>query len=90
MPSHADADHGFPSLGRHILAVKWNDRWQIYHRLSALGIRCWCSPYQPLQVEIPSPAAAIQLWSVVRQLTISAQDQARWLNNCWNVSPAKL
>ncbi|MDS3861187.1 hypothetical protein RIF25_10255 [Thermosynechococcaceae cyanobacterium BACA0444] len=87
MQSHSHAHHDFSETTRHIIAVRWDHRWPIYHRLSGLGIRCWCTPYQPLQVEIPSPAVAIQIWSVIRQLTTSRQEQAAWLGQCWQLSP---
>lgn len=86
MQSDSRSDDAFPATARHIISVPWEHRWPIYHRLSGLGIRCWCTPYQPLQVEISSPAVAIQIWSVIRQLTTSRQEQAAWLGQCWQYS----
>lgn len=63
--------------------VSWADRWQVYQRLQELDIPCCCETNQPLKVEIGNPSAAIQLWSVMRQFTISRQEQICILKNCW-------
>lgn len=63
--------------------VSWADRWQVYQRLQELDIPCCCETNQPLKVEIGNPSAAIQLWSVMRQFTISRQEQIYILKNCW-------
>lgn len=63
--------------------VSWADRWQVYHRLQELAIPCWCATNQPLRVEITHIAAAVQLWSVVRQLTAPRQDLVSALERCW-------
>ena len=68
---------------KHLVEVNWADRWQVYQRLKELDIRCSCTVNQPLKVEIGSPIAAVQLWSVIRQLTASRQDQIWILENCW-------
>jgi hypothetical protein len=81
-----DMDQSCPPAPRQTLAVHWDQRWPIYLRLSDLGIRCWCGPYQPLQVEIPSPAVAVQIWSVIRQLSTSRQERVAWLRQCWQIS----
>lgn len=59
------------------------DRWQVYLRLQDLDISCECPSDQPLRVEIQSATAAMQLWSVVKQLTASRQDLVEWLERCW-------
>lgn len=66
------------------IAVKWADRWTVYQRLQELQIPCCCNTNRPLQVEIESPTAAIQLWSVVRQITTSRSELISWLNECWH------
>lgn len=71
---------------RQVIAVPWQYRWQVYYRLSRLGISCWYAPYQPLYGEITTPLAAIQVWSVVQQITASRQSLVYWLNDCWNQS----
>jgi hypothetical protein len=69
---------------KQVLEVNWADRWVVYHRLQQLNIPCWCETNQPLKVVISSPAAAIQLWSVVRQFTASRQDLISTLEFCWH------
>lgn len=68
---------------RHTLEVNWADRWQVYQRLQELEIPCWCESNQPLQVEITHPLAIIQLWSVMRQFTVSRQDIISSLEKSW-------
>ncbi|MBF2065769.1 MAG: hypothetical protein IGS39_15305 [Calothrix sp. C42_A2020_038] len=63
--------------------MEWTDRWQVYMRLQELGINCSCAMNQPLKVEIASITAAIQLWSVVRQLTASRHELINALERCW-------
>lgn len=89
MQPHFLSNPDASEAARHIISVRWDQRWSIYHRLSGLGIRCWCMPYQPLQVEISSPSVAIQIWSVIREATTSRQEQAAWLGQCWQLSQAK-
>jgi hypothetical protein len=69
---------------KHILEVNWSDRWQVYKRLQELDIPCWCETNQPLQVEISSPMAVIQLWCVMRQFTAPRQDLIWSLEHCWH------
>ncbi len=66
--------------------VSWADRWQVYHRLQELGISCWCDTNQALTVEITNPTAAVQLWSVMRQLSAVRQDLVWTLERCWRNS----
>lgn len=66
-----------------IVQIDTTDRWQAYHRLQTLDINCSCAMEQPLKVEVNSPLAAIQLWSVVRQITASRSELVLWLDNCW-------
>ena len=66
-----------------IVEVSWADRWQVYQRLQELEIPCWCATEQPLSVHIADVAAAIQLWSVIKQLTASRQELVRTLERCW-------
>ena len=68
---------------QHTLEVNWADRWQVYQRLQELDIPCYCETNQPLRVEIGNATAAIQLWSVIRRLTASRQDQIWTLECCW-------
>jgi len=68
---------------KYIVEVHWADRWQVYQRLQELNISCWCETNQPLKVEIGSPIAAVQLWSVMWRFTASRQDLIWSLENCW-------
>ncbi|RUS97746.1 hypothetical protein DSM107003_16210 [Trichormus variabilis SAG 1403-4b] len=68
-----------------VVEVNWADRWQVYQRLRELDITCGCEINQPLQVEIASTTAAIQLWSVIRQFTASRQELICTLEHCWRI-----
>ncbi|MER3435361.1 MAG: hypothetical protein C4288_18640 [Leptolyngbya sp. ERB_1_1] len=59
-------------------------RWQVYRRLCELGIACSCAAYQPLKVQVESAIVLVQLWSVMRQVTIPRQTLVDWLETCWN------
>lgn len=72
------------SVLNHAIEVNRADRWAVCHRLQELGISCCCSTNFSLQVNIASSTAAIQLWSVVKQVTASRNELVRWLNNCWD------
>ncbi|MEO1428920.1 MAG: Asr1405/Asl0597 family protein [Cyanobacteria bacterium J06633_8] len=72
---------------KHVVEVNWADRWQVYQRLQELNIPSWCSSNQPLTVEIANTEAAIQLWSVMRQLNASRQDLIHTLKECLNYRP---
>jgi hypothetical protein len=67
----------------YVVEVDWLDRWQIYQRLQELELPCSCEANQPLTVEISSPVAAIQLWSVMKQFTASRQDLISTLKLSW-------
>ncbi len=74
-----------PETGK-VVEVNRADRWQVYYRLRELGISCGCAVDQPLLVEVYSTTAAIQLWSVVRQLTASRSELVSHLERCWQTS----
>ena len=73
-----------PEAGRTV-EVNRADRWQVYLRLQQLDIPCVCTTNQPLRVQIQTTAAAVQLWSVVRQLTATRLELAFWLEQCWQL-----
>ncbi len=79
----------FPAQANQIVAVAPSERWQVYRRLQELGISCRCRTNQPLSVQIDDVAAAIQLWSVVRHLTVPRHDLAIWLERCWRLRSAE-
>lgn len=68
-----------------VVEVNWAERWQVYLRLQELEIPCWCATNQPLQVHIADATAAVQLWSVIRQLTAPRQDLVCTLERCWQL-----
>lgn len=68
-----------------IVNINSSDRWEVYRRLQELQIPCQCHTYQPLQVEIDSATNAMQLWSVVRQVTASRHQLLNHLGNCWQM-----
>ncbi|ACK66461.1 conserved hypothetical protein [Rippkaea orientalis PCC 8801] len=74
-----------PLKSSQIVQVPWNDRWTVYHRLQELGISCYCSSNQPLEVQLSSPTAVIQLWSVVKHCSSSRQELIQWLQTCWDL-----
>ena len=82
----------FDSLSqtKHVVEVSWADRWQVYKRLQDLNIPSWCGSNQPLTVEITNTEAAIQLWSVMRQLNASRQDLICTLEECLYYRPRHL
>jgi hypothetical protein len=68
---------------KHVVEVNWVDRWQVYQRLKELDIPCSCGTNQPLEVEISSATAAVQLWSVMRRCSACRQEQISTLECCW-------
>ncbi len=69
-----------------VVDVHWDDRWMLYKRLQELEIICHCSANNPLKVELSTPIAAIQMWSVLKQLSSSREELIDWLNHCWRNS----
>jgi hypothetical protein len=69
--------------------VARQDRWQVYQRLQELSVPCSCFTDKPLQVQVHSATAALQVWSVVRQITSPRQELAFWLRRCWKVSASR-
>jgi hypothetical protein len=61
-------------------------RWTVYHRLAELAIPCRCAYGQPLQVQITTAIAAVQLWSVIQQVTAPRSTQVDWLTRCFQAS----
>jgi hypothetical protein len=68
-----------------VLEIALADRWQVYRRLQELSIPCRCGTNQPLSAQINNVTAAIQLWSVVRQLTVPRRELVYWLERCWRI-----
>ncbi|NJR65244.1 MAG: hypothetical protein HC772_07865 [Leptolyngbyaceae cyanobacterium CRU_2_3] len=68
------------------VSIVRSDRWQAYQRLQELDIPCACPSDGSFQANLDTPLAAIQLWSVMRQSTISRRGLCDWLNRCWKLS----
>ncbi|MGK7894278.1 MAG: Asr1405/Asl0597 family protein [Xenococcus sp. (in: cyanobacteria)] len=68
-----------------IVTIEWSRRWQVYHRLKALEIECYCRMNEPLKVIPNSPQQLIQLWSIVKEVTNTKQELVEWLNQCWQI-----
>jgi len=72
-----------PGEGK-IVQVNWIDRWLVYKRLQELEIPCCCAAQQPLRANIANCRDAIQLMSVVKQITASRQELIQNLERCWH------
>lgn len=59
------------------------DRWNVFNRLQELSIPCYCACGKPLQVTIAGPTHALQVWSVVKRLTLSRKATIEMLETCW-------
>lgn len=75
---------GLETLVGQILTISRCDRWQAHQRLQELEIRCWCTEDGSLSVEIPTLLTAMQVRSVIQQLTASRQELIAWLDRCWD------
>lgn len=73
------------SDGDGMLLIECSDRWQVYFRLQELGLDCQCQSYKPLLVKINSAHDAVQVWSVVNQVSKSKQDLMSWIKQCWQL-----
>lgn len=62
------------------------DRWQVYQRLQELEIPCKCGSCQPLQIEVITPIAMLQVWSVLKHCRASRTELVQWLEQCWDDS----
>lgn len=69
-----------------VIAIDRSSRWQIRHRLQELDIVCECLADGRLRVLADTPAALIQLRSVLQQWSLSSQALADQLERCWQQS----
>ncbi len=60
-------------------------RWDVYLRLQELSMSCKCSLGIPLQVQVDSVAAAIQLWCVIQSCTAEKFSRRAHLERCWQL-----
>lgn len=73
------------SLVGQVVRVSRCDRWQAYQRLQDLGLQCACAGDGTLSVEVQTVGEAIQLRSVIQQLTASRSELIDWLDLCWQL-----
>lgn len=76
----------FESLTGQVVKISRSDRWQVYQRLQELEIPCCCSDDGLLRVEVENVLMALQVRSVVQQITGSRPELTRWLETCWHTS----
>ncbi|RMF68492.1 MAG: hypothetical protein D6742_04950 [Cyanobacteria bacterium J069] len=67
------------------IAISRGDRWQVYHRLRELDIPAYCLPEGILRADIATPAAALQVRSVVFQVTAPRWELVELLERCWRI-----
>ncbi|BAU43804.1 Asr1405/Asl0597 family protein [Leptolyngbya sp. O-77] len=67
------------------IAISRSDRWQVYHRLRDLNIPAYCFPDGMLRADVSTPLAALQVRSVIYQITASRKDLVELLDRCWRV-----
>lgn len=73
-------------LAGQVVSICRSDRWYVHHRLQELDIPCSCPEDGSLRVEINGAIAALQLRSVIQQLTASRQQLIAGLEQCWFLS----
>lgn len=73
------------SLITEIVEIPYDLRWQAYLRLQELSIPCCCSEDGHLRVEINHVVIAVQLRSVIQQITAPRQALIDLLEKCWKV-----
>ncbi|MBD1910101.1 MULTISPECIES: Asr1405/Asl0597 family protein [unclassified Leptolyngbya] len=66
-----------------LITVPLGDRWLVRDRLQELDIPCQCESDGSLRVDITSPWAAIQVWSVLFRWKGSRQEHVNWLMRSW-------
>jgi len=73
------------SLVSQVVKVSRCDRWQAYQRLQELEIQSSCAGDGTLAVEVRTVGEAIQLRSVIQQLTAPRSELIDWLDLCWQL-----
>lgn len=71
------------------IAIDAIARWDVFRRLQELAIPCECTCGEPLKVSVSTAAAAIQVWSVVKQSTSPREFSIDHLKRCWKQQVAK-
>ncbi|NCJ06798.1 hypothetical protein GS597_09810 [Synechococcales cyanobacterium C] len=65
------------------LSVDRCDRWEVCQRLLELSVPAWRSTDGQLYAEVRGVTDAVHVYSVVRQIQAQRQEQADWLERCW-------
>ncbi|MGD1922415.1 MAG: Asr1405/Asl0597 family protein [Pleurocapsa sp.] len=68
-----------------IIEIARTESWSAYRRFQDLSIQSSISTGQPLRVEIKDPQTAVQVWSVIKQVTGSRSELIDWLEDCWEM-----
>lgn len=76
----------FETSVKQVVEISRCDRWQACQRLEELGIACHCLEDGRLYVELNTPITALQVRSVVWQITASRRELLQWLERCWRVN----
>ncbi|MEM9274709.1 MAG: Asr1405/Asl0597 family protein [Cyanobacteria bacterium P01_F01_bin.143] len=66
-----------------IIKIDRSNCWSIYRRLQDLSIKCSLSTGKPLKVEVNDPQTAVQVWSVIKQVSSDRSELIDWLEDCW-------
>lgn len=75
----------FDFMTTEVVTIPRDLRSSAYLRLQELSVPCWCSEDGHLRVEINSLVVALQLRSVVQQITAPRRLLVDWLEKCWQV-----
>lgn len=63
--------------------------WSAHRRFQDLSIQSSLSTGEPLKVEISDPQTAVQVWSVIKQITETRSELIGWLEDCWQIPVKK-
>ncbi len=65
--------------------VRQLERWQVYQRLTELQVPCRCSSNQPLEVELKTPLAFWQFWTIMWRVSADRNTLTSYLESCWRL-----
>ena len=68
-----------------IIAIDRVHCWSAHRRFQDLSIQSFISTGEPLKVEISDPQTAVQVWSVIKQVTETRSELVEWLEHCWQM-----
>ncbi|MEL6931151.1 MAG: Asr1405/Asl0597 family protein [Cyanobacteria bacterium J06600_6] len=67
------------------IEIDRTESWFAYRRFQDLAIASSISTGQPLRVAVNDPHTAVQVWSVIKQVTGSRSELINWLEHCWEM-----